>query len=76
MARDKRNLKAAYYRFHAVIASVAYFCAGFLMVSGPTLVDVLYDSRYAQAGWMLQILAHHPNVSSLPHFYPNLLGTR
>ncbi len=40
-----------------VIASIAYFCAGALMTSAPALVGVLYDPRYAQAGWMLQILA-------------------
>ena len=28
-----------------------------LVVGGPIVVDVLYDDRYLEAGWMLQILA-------------------
>jgi hypothetical protein len=57
VARRGGDLRAAYYRLHAPIAAFAYFTAGFLMMAGPTLVAVLYDHRYADAGWMLQILA-------------------
>jgi O-antigen/teichoic acid export membrane protein len=57
VARSGRDLKTAYYRFHAIVASVAYFVAGALMTSGEALVSALYDPRYADAGWMLQILA-------------------
>lgn len=57
VARHGGDLRAAYYRLHAVIAALAYFGAGFLMASGQALVAVLYDHRYADAGWMLQILA-------------------
>jgi O-antigen/teichoic acid export membrane protein len=42
---------------HAVVAGFSYFCSGVLMVSGPSLIGLLYDPRYAQAGWMMQILA-------------------
>jgi O-antigen/teichoic acid export membrane protein len=51
------NLKSTYYRFHLIIGSFAYFCSGALMISGHTLIGVLYDHRYDQAGWMLEILA-------------------
>ena len=51
------DLKASYYRFHIIIASVAYFCSGILMFSGQSLIGLLYDRRYEQAGWMLEILA-------------------
>lgn len=57
VARNGGDLRAAYYRLHAPIAAIAYFSAGFLMMAGQSLVAVLYDHRYAQAGWMLQILA-------------------
>jgi O-antigen/teichoic acid export membrane protein len=50
------NLKANYYRFLAVIASVAYFAAGAFMTFGGTLIDHLYDARYGAAGWILQLL--------------------
>lgn len=54
---DRAGLRAAYYRFHVAIASGAYFCAGALIFSGNTLISLLYDRRYGQAGWMLEILA-------------------
>jgi O-antigen/teichoic acid export membrane protein len=51
------QLPQTYYRFHAIIASFTYFCCGILMVSGQTIIDLLYDKRYHQAGWILQVLA-------------------
>jgi len=51
------ELKPNYYRFHVVIGSFAYICSGVLITSGVSLVHLLYDPRYAQAGWMLEILA-------------------
>ena len=58
IARGRRDtLKEAYYQFHLPIASFAYFCSGVLMISSPSLIGLLYDRRYENAGWMLQILA-------------------
>lgn len=54
---NRAGLRAAYYRFHIAIASGAYFCAGALVFSGNTLISLLYDRRYGQAGWILEILA-------------------
>lgn len=54
---DRSRFRAAYYRFHLAIGSVAYFSAGCLAVSGGALISLLYDRRYEQAGWILQILA-------------------
>src|SRR6266571_8966442 len=51
------KLKETYYQFHLIIAPFAYVCSGILMVSAQTLIGLLYDRRYADAGWMLQILA-------------------
>ena len=51
------RLKSSYYRLHAFAASSAYFSSAFLIVCGQKIVDVLYDARYAQAGWMLQMLS-------------------
>ena len=45
------------YRFHIATASFTYICAGLLIVSGNTLIGLLYDRRYEQAGWMLEVLA-------------------
>src|SRR5581483_12337335 len=58
VARERRStLKRSYYRFHLATSSFTYACAGALMMSGDTIVRILYDQRYAQAGWMFQVLA-------------------
>ena len=46
-----------YGQFHLAVTSVGYLCAGALMASGNTLIDLLYDPRYHDAGWMLQIIS-------------------
>lgn len=51
------HLKAHFYRFHIVIGCFACFCSGILMFSGQSVIGFLYDRRYEQAGWMLEILA-------------------
>jgi O-antigen/teichoic acid export membrane protein len=58
VARERRHdLKASYYKFHIFIAGFSYFCAGGLFIAAPKLIAFLYDARYAQAGWVLQLLA-------------------
>lgn len=58
VARERSvDLKRSLYRFHVVTASFTYFCSGILIVFGDTLIRLLYDRRYAQAGWMVEILA-------------------
>jgi O-antigen/teichoic acid export membrane protein len=58
IARERRaELKASYYRLQIIITSLAYASAGVLMGAGQAVIAVLYDSRYAQAGWMLELLA-------------------
>ncbi|MDN3275944.1 oligosaccharide flippase family protein [Frankia sp. RB7] len=51
------NLQTAYYKMHMVVALVAYSSFGLLSVLGPRLIAFLYDARYSDAGWMLQILS-------------------
>jgi O-antigen/teichoic acid export membrane protein len=51
------RIRDTYYRMHVLIAAIAYFCSGVLMVSGPALIGILYDARYAEAGWILEVLA-------------------
>lgn len=58
VARERpHELKHSLYRIHFLTASFTYFCSGLLIVSGDTLIRLLLDPRYAQAGWMLEILA-------------------
>lgn len=51
------GLRRVYGQLNLVVALCAYFCAGTLMTFGQSLIRVLYDSRYAEAGWMVEILA-------------------
>jgi O-antigen/teichoic acid export membrane protein len=58
LARERpAALRSAYYRFHLAVGLPACFAAGLLLVAAEPLVAVLYDPRYAEAGWMLQTLA-------------------
>jgi O-antigen/teichoic acid export membrane protein len=58
IARERLpSLRSAYYKVHAVVASIAYLSSGLLTVSGQQLIAFLYDQRYSQAGWMLELLS-------------------
>ena len=77
VSRDRpTELKRSYYRFHVVIASFVYICSGVLITSGASLVHLLYDPRYEQAGWMLEILAVALADRSIPPRYPILSSPR
>jgi O-antigen/teichoic acid export membrane protein len=52
-----RALRERFYRFRAPFEAAAFFVGGALIVSGGKIVELLYDQRYLDAGWMLQILA-------------------
>lgn len=51
------NLENIYYKLRNKIDALAFFVAGFIFSAGETIVDYLYDTRYQDAGWMLQTLA-------------------
>ncbi len=58
VVRERRgDLRRSYYQFHRIIAIIAYGSSGFLMAFGHSLIGLLYDPRYAAAGYMLQITA-------------------
>ena len=58
VARERPGqLRATYYKFHAVIAAGVYGLAGLMMMASPALISFLYDRRYEDAGWMLAIIA-------------------
>lgn len=65
IARERRSdLKKNYYKFHLIIAGVAYCGSGFLITAGQALIDTLYDRRYQAAGQMMIILA--PILITIP----------
>jgi O-antigen/teichoic acid export membrane protein len=58
VARERRaDLKSTVYKFHLPFAALAYAAAGVLAAAGGAVVRLLYDVRYHDAGWMLQIFA-------------------
>jgi O-antigen/teichoic acid export membrane protein len=82
------SLKKNYYRFLAVIAAISYFSGGFLMTFGQTLIGLLYDRRYHDAGWILEVsatilltvpfrLATHSFLAmGMPRLQSDIIGVR
>jgi O-antigen/teichoic acid export membrane protein len=57
LRKDPQNLRNRYYRFRLPLDLAAGFCSGFIFVAGGLIVSLLYDTRYTNAGPMLQTLA-------------------
>jgi O-antigen/teichoic acid export membrane protein len=55
--KEPARLREAYYRLRYPVDLLLLFVAGALFASGQLVIDLLYDSRYAGAGGMLQVLA-------------------
>jgi O-antigen/teichoic acid export membrane protein len=51
------DIEPVYHRAHKSILILGGACLSFLIVYGPLLVQILYDSRYQKAGWIVQLLA-------------------
>lgn len=51
------NLRSKMFRVRAVLMAVSVPPVCVLAIFGPQIVDLLYDARYQDAGWILQILA-------------------
>lgn len=68
MRRSTPDVDSAYRRASAAVALLGGAGAIGLMIAGPFLIQVLYDSRYAEAGWILRLLAIGIWGTSLVHF--------
>jgi O-antigen/teichoic acid export membrane protein len=53
---EPTRLKEVYYRARLPMDAAAMLGLGGLMVLGERVVDLLYDDRYADAGWMLEVM--------------------
>jgi O-antigen/teichoic acid export membrane protein len=53
---DTTSLREIYYRFSQPIDFILFGLAGLLFTAGETVIHLLYDFRYADAGWILKIL--------------------
>lgn len=58
IVREKPDqLKHVYYQIRAKIDFFSMVTAGFMASGGRLIIDFLYDDRYFEAGWMLEILS-------------------
>ena len=56
--RDREgDIKHVYYKIRTRLDIGVFFLVGFLFVTGETIIDILYDDRYLEAGMMLKILS-------------------
>jgi O-antigen/teichoic acid export membrane protein len=55
--KDRARFRAAFYKLRLPFDALFVGGAGFLFAAGQSVIDLLYDTRYAEAGWMLQILS-------------------
>lgn len=51
------KLKDVFYKLRLPFDLAATFLAAFIFVAADSIVDVLYDHRYSDVGWILKILA-------------------
>lgn len=58
VVRDRpEDLKDVYYKIRAKVDVVVMVVVGVLATSGHLIIDLLYDDRYQDAGWMLETLS-------------------
>lgn len=74
LVRDRpERLYPALRRSRLVLIALSWVGALFFIFLGEVLIKVLYDDRYADAGWMLQVLAIGTLVGCLGQTYNNVL---
>ncbi|AUZ84321.1 oligosaccharide flippase family protein [Methylophaga nitratireducenticrescens] len=54
---DPEHAKRIYYKVRLRVDAITLSVAGFLMAAGSDVVSLLYDNRYIEAGWMLELLS-------------------
>lgn len=54
---ETASMRTAYYRFRVPFDLVACIFAGGFLTASPAVIDMLYDPRYLEAGYIMQILA-------------------
>lgn len=54
---DAAQLRVRYYRYRMLFDGLAMFAAGAFLTFAPALVDIIYDDRYADVAFKIQILA-------------------
>mgnify|MGYP000370755332 CR=1 FL=1 len=58
VARDNpHQLKETYYKIRAKVDVITMLSAGLMASMGQPIIKLLYDDRYIEAGWMLEVLS-------------------
>jgi len=52
-----KELKAIYYKIRLKQDLVVFFCIGIMIAISPKMVEFLYDKRFHEAGWIMQVLS-------------------
>jgi len=53
---QNKRLCKVYYKIRMRQDALIYSILGFIFFLSPLIIDILYDERYKEAGWMLQII--------------------
>jgi len=54
---DPSQLKETYYKIRAKVDVITMLVAGLMASMGQPVIELLYDERYRDAGWMLELLS-------------------
>lgn len=57
LVRDGSQIVKSMYSYKLKVDFVSYSLAGILLTCGSIIIEILYDERYYNAGWMFQILS-------------------
>lgn len=71
---DEQEVRKKVLRSKLLISGMLLPIALFLLITGNFLVDFLYDERYKDAGWMLQVLAAGIAIQIATNVGPFYLG--
>lgn len=52
-----KELKRIYYNIRLKQDLVVFFCIGIMIAISPKMIEFLYDKRFHEAGWMMQVLS-------------------
>ena len=72
--RDIADIRRQLFKIRSYIAALLLPPTLFLMMFGKEVIELIYDDRYLQAGWMLEVLAFGVAVTVATNIGPIYLG--
>jgi O-antigen/teichoic acid export membrane protein len=68
-SEGRERLQEVFYRTRLAVDALVMPALGGLTVLGPAVIKLLYDKRYADAGWMLRVLSVRVAIAALSSPY-------